>query len=332
MDLRIPPSDHEEEEQFGVNEDMRMEEEEESPEMDTTAVAVGTPPMQMRAHLFSTTMETATYPREEQESAAPNRTLEEQLLELCSRGPQSQAGDLMLFDPPRQLASAQCCHGRNGTPCRLWQWIVWGREAFDPTGRRKCATCGSPTTQRIAQGARVSRDLSGTTHAYRVPRTRGGEAAKSILQDLLQGGADINAVDANGQTALYVACEQVFVDTAVALLEDGANATVRSTQSQTALHVACRHHVMELVQRLVEKGWPDLLHAVDDHGWTALHIVCHDGHLELVQRLLQLGADAGQRSSLGTSFYQACLRGHAPVMHYSLQEHGAVTQLQGHSR
>uniref|UniRef100_A0A7S3LA95 Uncharacterized protein n=1 Tax=Amphora coffeiformis TaxID=265554 RepID=A0A7S3LA95_9STRA len=107
MDLRIPPSDHEEEEQFGVNEDMRMEEEEESPEMDTTAVAVGTPPMQMRAHLFSTTMETATYPREEQESAAPNRTLEEQLLELCSRGPQSQAGDLMLFDPPRQLASAR---------------------------------------------------------------------------------------------------------------------------------------------------------------------------------------------------------------------------------
>ena len=59
-----------------------------------------------------------------------------------------------------------------------------------------------------------------------------------IVHMLLEGGADVNAVTADGSTALHIACEEGMVELAEYLMKRGANKALRNGARLTAVECA----------------------------------------------------------------------------------------------
>lgn len=100
-----------------------------------------------------------------------------------------------------------------------------------------------------------------------------------IVEYLIKKGAEIEAKDALGRTALHWAC----VANNEAMLRTLLRSESRSGSSRaqincvdgrmkTPLHLAILHKRIELAQILLEKG--ALVDATSDGGWTALHNAC----------------------------------------------------------
>eukprot|EP00757_Euglenozoa_sp_SAG-D1_P022366 gene22366-8885_t len=81
-----------------------------------------------------------------------------------------------------------------------------------------------------------------------------GHSMPNVVKILLQAGADIEAKDQDGWTALLIACHNGHSDVVEMLLQAGAD-----------------------------------IEAKDQHGWTALMEACHYGHSNVVEMLLQAG-------------------------------------------
>ncbi len=85
---------------------------------------------------------------------------------------------------------------------------------------------------------------------------------------LIERGADTNATDVNGWTALMEACLGGHTETARLLIEKGADVNMKNGKSTTALMEACFAGHIETVQVLLEKGAD--VKSKDVYGRTAL--------------------------------------------------------------
>ena len=73
----------------------------------------------------------------------------------------------------------------------------------------------------------------------------------SCLKALLEAGADVGAVDEEGNTALILACNR-YEECTKLLLENGADAAAVNNKGETALLWAAYYGCLENVQLLVE--------------------------------------------------------------------------------
>lgn len=105
--------------------------------------------------------------------------------------------------------------------------------------------CSSQTPQVRATGE--ERDEDGATPLIRAARL--GETA--LVKNLIQEGADVNAVDNYGWTALIWACDKGFVEIAQALVEAKANLNHRDTVGATPLIRASARGHTEIVKLLL---------------------------------------------------------------------------------
>jgi ankyrin repeat protein len=123
----------------------------------------------------------------------------------------------------------------------------------------------------------------------------------SIVSLLLQRGAQVDAVDRQGMTALFHADT---VDVAAELLQYGADVGARTPWLQVSLHFAAANGNANMIYLLVSAGVE--VDAQDSHGRTAAHlaVAAHGIDHEVVATLIASGADFMIRDSFGRTPFE----------------------------
>jgi len=111
---------------------------------------------------------------------------------------------------------------------------------------------------------------------------------------LLARGADVQARDATGRTALMYAAENGDPTTVQMLLIHGADVNARDWQGWTALIYAAENGDLSTVQTLLANK-ANVNARSEGSGWTALMSAASRGHLLVVQALLARGAETNAR-------------------------------------
>lgn len=121
--------------------------------------------------------------------------------------------------------------------------------------------------------------------------TKQGDLEK--VRSLLEEGADINARDRYGQTALMNAAHGGQVELVRLLIEKGADLNVSAKYNLSALMLALIARQTEAAQLLIEAGADIHIRGSQSfHGRSALSLAEAAGHSEIVTLLKQKGATA----------------------------------------
>jgi hypothetical protein len=124
-----------------------------------------------------------------------------------------------------------------------------------------------------------------------------------IADVLLDAGADIDAMDTCGATALYDAVEGRYEKLALLLIRRGAQVNTRTgiyidgDGDLTPLHIAASR--TRILKALIGNGAKVDVH--DTGGHTPLHIAVAIPNIESVRALLRAGAETNARNSQGES-------------------------------
>ena len=109
------------------------------------------------------------------------------------------------------------------------------------------------------------------------------------VRALLNSGANINARDNDGSTALIWAARFGHLATVRELLDRGANINARSNSGWTALICATYYGHLAVVRLLLDRGAN--INARDHVGQTALSLAAFSEQLPVVRELLKRGAN-----------------------------------------
>lgn len=136
----------------------------------------------------------------------------------------------------------------------------------------------------------------------------------AVAKEGLSRGQDINAVNSEGQTALWLAADKGAVDVASLLLAlEGVDVDVEARcdwNMWNALFQACWQKRDKVIELFISSGRFDP-NAKCSTGWTPLHKSVKDNRKESVQALLKSGkVDVNKRGLSGESPWEAaCLHG-----------------------
>lgn len=109
----------------------------------------------------------------------------------------------------------------------------------------------------------------------------------AILEFIINQGVDINSVD---KTALHVAVSQKAIKTTRLLLQNGANIKVMSADGKTPLHIAAEMGNTPIVAELLAHDVEILLNRPENTGCTPLSLACLSGREDTVKLLVEKGA------------------------------------------
>ncbi len=120
----------------------------------------------------------------------------------------------------------------------------------------------------------------------------------AAVRALLSDGADVNAPQGDGMTALHWAARSANADLASLLLEAGADVgAVTRIGAYTALHLASEVGSAQVVRVLLAGGAEQTATTEDVGGTTPLHLAAGAGDAEAVRLLLERGGDADAREA-----------------------------------
>ncbi len=106
---------------------------------------------------------------------------------------------------------------------------------------------------------------------------------------LIDAGADINAIDEVGDTALMIATKKGNLELIEPVIKAGANINTFNKNGNTALIVATKNGDQDLAKYLVKAGAD--INAVDKNGDTALIIAKKNDNQELSEYLIKASAN-----------------------------------------
>lgn len=151
------------------------------------------------------------------------------------------------------------------------------------------AACGEIKLSEylLDQGANVdAMDADGNTALMWAIRKGHADLAYILIE---KHGANVNAINFDGETPLMLAALVMNRDLLNYLLMHGANPNATNLRGETALHVAVAMNSVELIEELLLHGcW---LEARDECGETALHWAVRESLLDVVDYLLAHGAN-----------------------------------------
>ncbi len=121
--------------------------------------------------------------------------------------------------------------------------------------------------------------------------------------------------------ALIAAVRAQDVEATRALIDGGADVDAVQPDGATALHWAAYHDAVELVELLIGAGAG--VDAANDYGVTPLGLACENGAAATVTRLLAAGADPNLVRGTGETPVMTCARTGAAAAVRALLAHGA---------
>jgi ankyrin repeat protein len=144
---------------------------------------------------------------------------------------------------------------------------------------------------------------------------------KAGVSALIAKGADVNARNNYGWTALSHAARAGNAELVKLLLAHGADVNARDQSGWTALMRAAMKGHVDVVRVLLEHGA-----AVNDQekeeGWTALHWAAARGHDQVVALLLSHGADYKLRTNDGMTPLMLAMKENNDKVIQALQQAG----------
>ncbi|MEE2637990.1 MAG: ankyrin repeat domain-containing protein [Acidobacteriota bacterium] len=126
--------------------------------------------------------------------------------------------------------------------------------------------------------------------------TRKGDIER--VRELLRDGADVNAPQVDGSTALHWAVQWDDVETASLLLEAGANIAAVNEAGATPMQLAAINGSARFLKLLLDAG-ADVNASLSPHGDTALMMAARTGALDAIQTLLASGAQVNTTETWG---------------------------------
>eukprot|EP00054_Salpingoeca_dolichothecata_P010551 m.58832 g.58832 ORF g.58832 m.58832 type:complete len:336 (-) comp19049_c0_seq2:120-1127(-) len=121
--------------------------------------------------------------------------------------------------------------------------------------------------------------------------------APAVVKVLLQSGANVNATDKTGNTALSQASQTNHLEVVKILVGAGADLNMQNRYGASALvKASCSGH-LEVAKVLVAAGAD--LNLYNGNGITALMLTCAHGSFELAKILVAAGADLNLRNNAG---------------------------------
>jgi len=136
-----------------------------------------------------------------------------------------------------------------------------------------------------------SRDLYGRTPI--ILATNAGRHREALSAWLLARGADVNATDPNGFSALYWAAFYGYRELGDLLIAHGADVNTKTRSGETPVYAAAKNGFTDVVELLANHGAD--VNAASKEGWTPLHLAARQGDQDMVNALLAHGADVRAR-------------------------------------
>ncbi len=137
--------------------------------------------------------------------------------------------------------------------------------------------------------------LTASIGAQQQPASPVADAAergdKTAVRELLKDGADVNAAQGDGMSALHWAAERGDAELAEILLYAGANVSAQTRIGQyTPLHLAGKNGAASVAKSLLKAG-ANVNAKTTNSGVTALHMAASSGNAETIVALLDAKAD-----------------------------------------
>ena len=148
-------------------------------------------------------------------------------------------------------------------------------------------------------------------------RIAASERHLTRMQAILDMGADIDAMDFGGSTALIVAANDGYEDAVQLLLQNGADVNISGSRGWQALHWASQAREAAIVQLLIEHG-ADV--DAKKNGWTAMLLAAKRECLAVVKSLVQSGADVNAEDHHGRrALHWAAGAGHRDMVWFLVE-------------
>jgi hypothetical protein len=143
---------------------------------------------------------------------------------------------------------------------------------------------------------------------------------REMIQLLLWAGADVNARDKSGRTALMLLGDNITSDTVWDLINAGAKVNLRDNDGDTALIEAAACNNLEVVRALLDAGAK--VNAKNNEGETALMQAANEGLVNNVRALILAGADINARDHEGKTAWLRALQNQQTAVLRLLRSYG----------
>ena len=130
------------------------------------------------------------------------------------------------------------------------------------------------------------------------------EPKVSILQYLIEKGANVNASTSDGWTALMSAAQRNFTNNITVLLANGASPHQMTKFGENAFMIALRYRSMNAARLLLQNA-PDLAWLADSNGTTPLMHAVQNSDPDSVEFLIEANAPL---NAIDSSGYTAIMR------------------------
>lgn len=124
---------------------------------------------------------------------------------------------------------------------------------------------------------------------------------------LIQKGADVNAVNGNGETPLFSAAKADNADAIVSLVKSGASLRARDNLGSSPLHAAVRWDALAAAEKLINMGLD--IDCQNVGGKTPLAEAAVEGNMTMARLLLKQGANPNTYDQNGRTCLSDAIRG-----------------------